>query len=687
MNLTKVYGRHQFQFGGRYNYEFLDNMHDQTRASGRSGYNSLATALYDRGTGSSYGAAPFTGHTAANFFLGVAAYYDAAFVRQFFNTRSKELVGYFQDDIRVNSRLTLNLGVRYEYNSPLREINNMLLGFDEKNKAVVVPGSTDALIRAGAAVPSIVNAYSKLGAKFVDQKAAGVPERFTYPNRWDFGPRIGFAYRMGGARASVVRGGYAIYGFSLPERTWNSAMTSAMPTAGNFGQDWMSAEQSPDGIRNYLLRASPPIIAGVNSLNVLDPNNPTGISRGSGGVRYFDPNQPTARAHQWNFTLERELPWDMSVKAGYVGNHGSRLDQWNSYNEPMNSYIWYATTGLPLPTGEFAGVALRPFDQTVYGSIQRYDKSGWSNANAFQFEVQRRYAKGMAFQAYYVMTNALYASTLSVLGSNMLFPTGNYLPGAVPADDGARNRMLNYMRDPFVPKHRFNYNWLVDLPFGKGKKLGGNVNGFLDRVIGGWQIAGSGGITSNWFTLPTSNWVTGDVEVYGKKYPVEDCRTGVCYPGYLYWNGYIPANRINSYGANGKPNGVMGVPSEYTPSNRPLIPTPANGGSPSDPLYSFYETNTVWLPMKNGTLQRIAYNDNLSPWRNQSMLGPMTYLLNASLFKSVRIRESVFLRFNVDFFNALNLAGIPQPGADGIIQMRNSANVPRQLQLTGRLTW
>ena len=70
--------------------------------------------------------------------------------------------------------------------------------------------------------------------------------------------------------------------------------------------------------------------------------------------------------------------------------------------------------------------------------------------------------------------------------------------------------------------------------------------GFLDRVIGGWQLAGFGTYRSRYWSLPTSNWGRlGDIQVYGKEYPVQDCRSGTCIPGYLYWNGYIPANRIN----------------------------------------------------------------------------------------------------------------------------------------------
>ena len=685
-NLTKIHGRHELQFGARYRHELLDTLPDQLRVQGRVNFNSQATGLYDPASGSALSAAPFTGHAAANFFTGIGTY-DANFRRLWYNMVAREIAGYIQDNFKVNSRLTLNLGVRYEYNGPIQEKNDLLVGFNPKTKAIVVPGSVDSLLQADAATASIVNAYTNLGVTFEDQAKAGIPQSFVEKNPFDFGPRAGFAWRTSdGNRPIVVRGGYSIFAFPEPMRLYNSQMVANIPGSATFQRNWNAAEQSPDGRPNYLLRATPPAVAGVNSANVIDANDARGITRGSGSITYFKPNLPTARAHEWNFTLEREVTGNTSVKLGYVGTHGSRLSQYLDPNGQPSSYVWYASTGLSLPTGEFAGVATRPFDKNVYGTIRQYQKTGWSNNQSLYINLEHRYSKGYAFQAYYMMSNAMRAAG-DGWRDDAIPSAGIYLPGSVPEDEAARNRLFNYKRDPQVPKHRFNYNWIVDLPFGRNKKFGSGMGRLADTLVGGWQIAGSGTIVSNYFTLPTSNWAVGDVEVYGTKYKVEDCRSGVCYPGYLYWNGYIPANRINSYDASGKPNGVMGLPENYVPSNRPLIPTPKNGGSSADPLFAFYETNTVWVPLKNGNLQRVAFDNSLNPWRQQFVLGPMTYMLNASAFKTVRIHERAFVRINADFFNVLNLAGIPQPGSDGIIQMRNSNNLPRQLQLTARITW
>ena len=688
-NLTKVYGRHEFQFGGRYRRELLNSLPDQQQVMGAHAFGSLATALYDPTSGNAIAALPRTGQDAANLFLGIAGTYSAQFNRKWYRNSSREYALYFQDNFKVNQRLTLNFGLRWEYYPFLREENNVLTGFDEKTKTIVNGAPLETMYRVGATLPAIVKAFTDLGIKFESPRQAGLPERLIEDNWLDFGPRAGFAYRAtSGKRALVLRGGYALFGYPMPTFQFDQRMRSNPPTTAQFSKLLNAATQSPDGQRNWGLRSVPTIIAGVNSKDVIDLSQPGGIDRGSFTTTYFDPYQPTSRAHQWNFTVEREVLDNDVVRVGYVGTHGSRLDQYYTYNTAPNSYIYYATTGLPLPTGATAGVLNRPFENTVLGDIERYQKTGWSNANAFQFEFQRRYSKGYAFQVFYVLTNAFRAGGRG-WQDDMIPTTSVFLPGAVPSDIDARNRFLNYRRDIDVAKHRIRWNWVADLPFGRGKKFLSRGNRFLDGVIGGWQFAGSGTLNSRYFQLPTNFWNTGKVEIYGKKYPVQDCRSGVCYGGYLYYNGYIPANRINSHDPRtGKPNGVMGVPSNYQPAMRPLIPTPADGGSPSDPLYAYYETNTVFVPLKDGSQQRVDYNSNLNPWRNQLIPGPMAWNLSASLFKAVRINERFTLRLNTDFFNVLNAPGTNLPTPDsGIISNQLSNNEARNLQMTLRLTW
>jgi hypothetical protein len=275
--------------------------------------------------------------------------------------------------------------------------------------------------------------------------------------------------------------------------------------------------------------------------------------------------------------------------------------------------------------------------------------------------------------------------------TDSIVPSTNvFMPNAVPADFSPLSRFLLYMRDIDIPKHRINHNWIMDLPIGKGKRIAGNAGAVLNRIVGGWQLAGQGSWTSTWWSLPTSNWVTGKVETYGTKYPIKDCRSGTCFDGYLYYNGYIPANRINSVDPRtGLPNGVMGVPDTYKPAHSPLIAIPKDGGNASDPNFPYYDSNTVWIRMKDGSLQRTSYNDNLNPWRNQVTQGLFNWSLSSSLFKVIPVKERVFFRLNVDFFNVLNMPGVPKTPSSGtgIIDASVSGNGARALQFGLRLTW
>jgi len=688
-SLTWVRGRHELILGGKLRNERMHVLPDQQFVAGNHSFSSGATGLYDPTSGSAYSAVPRTGHDSANLFLGVAGSYSAQFVQKWYRFRDREYAVFLQDNYKLSSRLTLNLGVRWELHPAFHEADRLFTGFDPNTKSIVNGRSLEELYRLRKTTPEIVSNFTRIGVKFATPDQVGLPPNMIEPNYWDVGPRAGFAYKLvAGKRATVMRGGYALYTFPNPLRNFNARTRSNAPFNATFTTSITSAAQSPDGRPNWGLRSVPTVVAGVNSRDALDPTKPGGVTRGGFRTSYFDPEQPSTRSHQWNLTLEREIFESTSLRLGYVGNHASRLEQFYTFNEAPNSYIWYVTTGLPLPTGEYANVARRGFDQTCYGGIEVYQKTGWSNFNGAQIEIQRQYKKGYAFQFFYVLSNAFRVAGDGWRDDINAAPNV-FMPGAVPADFDARNRFLNYRRDTGIPKHRLRWNWLVDLPFGTGKLFGGQAGPWLNRLIGGWQVAGFGTYRDRYWSLPTGNWgYLGQIEIYGKKYKIEDCRGGACIPGYLYYNGYIPATRINSYDASGRPNGVMGVPKDYRPAHLPVIPIPADGGKPGDPLAPFYDSNTVWVPLKDGTLQRVGLDTNLHPWRNQYVAGPWSFGMDASIFKAVRITERVLLRFNADFFGVLNNPGTPLPSeTSGIISMQNSSNSPREFQFTARLTW
>lgn len=693
-NTTKILGKHELQFGFHYRYDQLNALAEQQQNQGNHSFATTATSLYDPNT-SRTNPLPTaqTGHDAANMFLGVMNYSNQ-FVRNYFYMRGREYALYFQDNIRVTPRLTLNLGVRWEYWPAFKEKNNILTTFDPGQHAIVLGRDLDTMYRLGATTPSIVNRLESLGAKFMTWDQAGFPQSLTESNKDNFGPRLGFAYRAGdGAKSVVLRGGYRISHFPIPMRPWTARMRSNAPLTARFRTSLTDPALTADGIRNYGMRTNPTVIAGVNSRNEVTLENAASLTRGSSRASYFAKNQPDPRVHDWNFTMEKEFMRNTVARAAYVGNHGSRLEQYYRYNENPPDYVWFTTTGTPLPTGEFSGVARRPYDNQVYGTVEEYLKTGWSNYHGVQLELERRYSKGVGFQLFYVVGNTLAAGGQNWSGTSVIPGTNQFLPGLVPSDFDGLNRLLNYQRDTSIPKHRVRWNWIVDLPFGKGKPLGRNSGRFVDALIGGWQIAGMGQLRSTYFSLPTGYFPTGEqIETYGYKYPIQDCRSGGCRPGYLWWNSYIPANQINSVDAQGRPNGVMGVPANYKPAAAPLIPwgttaLPAHAPANTN-LSQFWDSNTVWVPLNNGNIQRTTYNDGLHPWRQQYFPSVRQWGLDASLFKTFAITEQVRLRFNADFFNVLNNPGNPNSiSANGILDTFTSGQAARELQLTLRLTW
>ncbi|MEK7407889.1 MAG: TonB-dependent receptor [Acidobacteriota bacterium] len=676
-NATKIQGKHELQFGLHFRLDQLNILPDQQQNQGQHEWGSGATSLYDLSTSRTNPlATPFTGHNLANMYLGVMNY-SVQFVRGWFYTRAREYALYFQDNYKVTPRLTLNLGLRWERWPALREQNDIMTSFDRDRRAVVLGADMDTFYRLGATLPSIVNRYVGWGAKFVTYKEAGLPQTLMHSNSKNFGPRLGFAWRLGnGPRSLVLRGGYRMSYFAIPVRFWSATMRGNAPLTARFYNSLTNSAQAPDRIANYGMRSAPTMFAGVNSRDAVQLDNPISLYRGAASSNYFAPGQPDPRVHDWNFTLEREVRANTVARVAYIGNHGSRMEQIYRFNDNPPDYIWFVTTGLRIPSGEYSDVARRPWDQQVYGGLSEWRKTGWSNYGGVQVELERRYNKGYGYQVFYVVGNTLAAGGQNWSGTSVISDLNQFLPGRVPAGMDERNRFLNYQRDTSIPKHRVRWNFIVDLPFGKGK------------LLGGWQIAGMGSLRSTYFSLPTGIYPTGNrIEQYGYKYPIQDCRSGTCYPGYLWWNGYIPTNQINSVDANGKPNGVMGVPADYKPAAEPLNPWPKNPNR-NDPMFSYYGSNTVWVTLKDGTQQRTTYNDGLHPWRNQYLPSTRQWGLDASLFKSVPITERVRLRFNADFFNVLNHPGNPSGvGSDGILSVRSSGSGARELQLTLRLSW
>ncbi|MGD0501028.1 MAG: carboxypeptidase regulatory-like domain-containing protein [Bryobacteraceae bacterium] len=699
-DFTRMYGRHQLQFGGRLHIELLQSLTDQPYAT--ASFGSLYTGLYNPASGSAYSALPLTGFNGASFFLGDADSYSDGVVRPLFKLRDNEYAGYFQDNWKATSRLTLNFGLRYEDMPAESTAGNEMVGFDKNTDSMVLGASLQNMYLAGMTTPTVIGQLQAIGAKFETAQQAGLPSGLLYGNPWIFEPRMGFAYRLGdNVKPMMLRGGWGLYDSQTGLRVWDNTVAGSVPYGYNVAYSVNNAALAGvapglDGLPNYELRSAPQYTAGIGTSTVL--NNPALVkfTPGCCGFSYLDPHRRPTRSAEWNFSIGREVLPGIVATASYVGTHGWNLPQLYSFNAAPNSYIWYTTTGLPLATGTYASTAQNAYDKTTWGTMQQFITNGFSNDSSATFELQRRFSHGYGFEFSYVLSDAFEDSNRVANGGGPTFtPASTYLPGAVPTDFNAMDRFLNYVRDTMIPHHQLKWNWVVDVPFGRGELLASHAGKILNGIIGGWQLAGTGNYQSRYWTLPSTNYgpMTQPIMYGVKQFPIQNCTSGVstCVPGYLDWNGYISPPTINRVNAAGQCTGICGIPSIYSPSNLPLVlygqtALPANAPASTN-LSTYWETQEVWIKLANGTVVPVAMNTNLPAWRQQYEPAPWVFGLNASLFKVFNVTESVKLRFNADFFQVLNNPGLAAPGSNGILSVQSSYNSPRDLQLTLRLTW
>ena len=683
-NFNKVSGKHQLAFGGRFRHERFGYLSD--RSPDQILFTNQATAVYDPTTGANYGAKPNTGYQDADFFLGAASSYSQRKNAPFGHSRLRETGLYFQDNFRVNRRLTINAGLRWEMHPAPKIKNDEFVTFDLKSNSIVMAKEPSAYVQSGFTTQAILDNLKSLGVKFATPQQVGLPSAGMYGNMANFMPRLGFAYippikNLG----TVIRAGYGEYIYPVPIRNSVRYLTSAYPFTANYTQSYTSASQAPDGLPNYLLRNSQSVVAGLNSANVVDTNSTTALLPGV-SMMTLAAKYPPARVREANLTIEQPFKDGSVLRLSYVFTHGENLDQNYSYNNAPSTYVWEQVTGTIPPTGTFAGTATRPYDQKTWGGNVVSLKTGWSNDSAIQINYQRLFRKGFGYQAFYVYSRAFRVGG-NTFRDNTLYPASNYAPGVLPSglDVGtalepsrALNRYENYHPDTAIPVHRMNFNGIMDIPVGKGKHFMGNSNRFLEAVFGGFQIAFTGQVVSQSFQVAATNFgATNPIEIYKGGAPITDCRSGVCRPSYLWFNGYIPPSV-----ANAAKNGVTGLPTNYKPYLEPINNIP---GTPN------YGNNNVSVPLKNGTSVFTGFSpgpSGASPFSQTTLLGPFNHNANISLYKSFSLTERFKIRLNIDAFNAFNVQGNLNPNtSDGIQSLQSSYWTPRQVQFSARLSF
>jgi hypothetical protein len=465
--LTWIHGRHNFKMGG----DLVRNAATDGFALNRGNPRGLVTyraTPTTSGNGKSGATDPF-----ANFLLGLPAS-SATYVSQ---PRPPMIVhnwehGYFfQDDWKVTPRLTLNLGLRYELITPFVEKNDLLVNFDPNftNPNTGQPGifivPSDATLKYIS--PTIINFGVITAAK------VSLGRGLLNADKDNFAPRIGMAWRVGDK--SVVRAGYGIY----------------YPTSAAQGiRDPIGTNGFNQGVtaRN---RASGPLEGW--------PGFQHGISPVTGGVLGGFGNQPSANAvpfdlqqpmiHQYNVTYEREIGWSNTLRVSYLGTYMHGLITGVDLNEiPPNDIPFGTTDGSDSNPPVFCSpsdgtCALSSADLARYKfpligeNLNSFGNQGHGLSNAFQTQLEHRYAKGLLFSVSYTLLDqksTIGDTTNSSLGSLAYNP---FQPNS------------DYTEDSFVSRHRVVGYVVYQLPVGQGQKYGNSMPALADWIIGGWQVS------------------------------------------------------------------------------------------------------------------------------------------------------------------------------------------------------
>jgi hypothetical protein len=431
-NLSWNKGKHTLKFGAT----ILRRQVDLFRPNRGKGYFFLV------GNGTQGHDIPWriTGYEVSDVLAGFVDNYQVGPPFGMVGTRNWETGYYAQDDWKVSRRLTVNLGIRYDLITWPVEVLNRQANFDI---------TTGKLVLA------------------TDSNRGFVPT-----DKNNFAPRIGFAYDMLGTGKTILRGGYGIFYF-MDRGGIDNQLAQNPPYSGfsqfNFDSNFRvtlsgMAPNGSQGLLNPSLPAGPnnPFVCKtscnsmtataplpVGSVNNVDLNNPKDVT-----VFATLPTNRTPYVQQWNLQVQQELGANTALSLAYVGTKGTKLT--NYYNMNRNPY----------------GGGPKTFPNL--GSVNVQNTDGSSIYHGLQTQLQRRMTKGLQFTASYTWSHAIDDSQGAFDNSGGLV---DY-----------RKLYLERGNSSMDMRQRFVFNTMYELPFGRGRQFGSDMNKVADTIVGGWEV-------------------------------------------------------------------------------------------------------------------------------------------------------------------------------------------------------
>lgn len=410
VNFVKNLGRHSLKIG----YEFMvirTQVLDVNPLYGRDAY------AGNQGS--------FTGQYVADFLFGLRSQYALA-NSVIGNYRQHEHFAYVQDDFKFSSKLTLNLGLRYEYASPRVERDNVLSNYDP---------ATNSILRA---------------------KDGGIYDRaLVNPDRKDFAPRVGFAYSA--TPSTVIRAGYGI----------------------------SYIHQNRVGSGDLLgINGPQVVIATINQSNPRDPNfrttqqgypvgltDPKNFNPLLSNITYVPKDLKTPYVQSYFFSIQQQVAKDTVLDVAYIGNKSVALPVFGDYNQA-------SPQPNPVPNQPLSLQARRP--NQSFGAITWYDPAGFSNYNAAQVKLEHRASGGLYFLNSFTWSKAIDNSGQSLDTSNGNAASPQDIRN-LRAEKGPSNYDLTLTNITSV---------VYQLPFGKGRRFGSSLPVVVEQTFGGWELTG-----------------------------------------------------------------------------------------------------------------------------------------------------------------------------------------------------
>jgi hypothetical protein len=621
-NVTKVIGNHALKAGVAFQSIRFSTLQPQ-QSRGSYNYSGQYTSNLN---------ASNTGFGLADFLLDQQ--YSAGLSNEVTNGDARWYDSvYVQDDWRVTPKLTVNLGVRWDYYQPYKDVGGLQASYNMTGPTSL---NTTTGFGSGSAVykiPTEGAAYAKsifaaTNSAFLNVLAKdNVTLQYTSNQglisnqSTNFGPRIGLAYTLN--TKTVVRAGYGIFYGGLESTGYYPNLGENYPFQyeANFPSASCGATNCPtDGITIGNGFAS--IIANGFANDVTDLT-----------LRGSDPVAKTPNTASYNLAVERQITQDIGATVTYVGNNSHHLQVFPDPNSPLALENSNNSTQNARPLPDFGGSSYTSY-------------TGTSNYNALQAKIEKRFRQGSSFLATYTWSHALDDA-----------PT----PLGVTGDGGYRQTNLlsehdDYSNSGFDTRHRVTVNGYYDLPFGNGKTYL-NHPGVLDAIVGGW----SSNLT---FTAQTGNVFTvypaGISSVSGKNQYMavktgDPFKTGGTFqtpnPSLSVncatktrtrANWYNPCSFENPWNSNDPVNEL----DHYIPTG------------PSDPYYGV-ASHPVYVT------DRASVLGYLGGKRNQ-VYGPGYERINMSVFKNFTVYREEKLQVRADIFNLFNTPSLGEPNDNTI---------------------